>query len=475
MEIQTILFLILNAHACTAIFNVSAEYNLADAAVTVNPVYPPDHEKPRTAPSGRSFAIKRDYITQTDEPIDYNMDETLPNSSSTSNKSREENVFLSFAVRSHLVVSRSNYKGAHPCNNTDLNASKCNRTTFLEIFAVSDEAVLFLKGLVVTRVMPSFYIFIILISLPLNGLALVTFTSRIRVKKPAVIYMSNLACVDLLFTLLLPLKIHYQLNASDWVFGEVACRVLTAAYYCYMYCSILLMMCMSVDRLLAVALPIASLTWRSARKATCVCVLVWLLALAGTVPLLSMTQTVRIKDVGVTCHDALFHDDPTDQLYMYLFSILSCLYYFVPLIVTLVSYFTIIYVLSGKSNRLAKPSSLSEKRRRAVIMVITVLMEFMMCFAPTNGILLYHCVRLATGGNSGEGDSSYVAYLLAVCFGSASVFLDPLLYYYGSSQCRQQIRSVFWWRRAKTKLSNTQTGSSFVSCKYSQASVSVKT
>ncbi|XP_077050336.1 proteinase-activated receptor 1-like [Siphateles boraxobius] len=322
--------------------------------------------------------------------------------------------------------------------------------------SISEEAVLFLKGLVVTRVMPSFYIFIILISLPLNGLALVTFTCRIRVKKPAVIYMSNLACVDLLFTLLLPLKIHYQLNASDWVFGEVACRVLTAAYYCYMYCSILLMMCMSVDRLLAVALPIASLTWRSARKAACVCVLVWLLALAGTVPLLSMTQTVKIKDVGVTCHDVLYQT----QTYVYLFSILSCLYFFLPLVVTLVSYFTIIYVLSVKSKSLATSSS-SDNRRKAVIMVITVLMDFVVCFTPTNGILLYHCVRLATGGNSGEGDSSYVAYLLAVCFGSASVFLDPLLYYYGSSQCRQQIRSMLRREKAKkpTTPSNTQTKS----------------
>ncbi|XP_067280050.1 proteinase-activated receptor 1-like [Pseudorasbora parva] len=306
----------------------------------------------------------------------------------------------------------------------------------------------------VTRVMPSFYIFIVLISLPLNALALVTFTCRIREKKPAVIYMSHLACVDLLFTLLLPLKIHYQLNASDWVFGEVACRVLSAAYYCYMYCSLLLMMCMSVDRLLAVAFPITSLNWRSARKATCVCVLVWLLALAGTVPLLLMRQTLKVNDVGVTCHDALLRNDPSVLYYVYLFSILSCLYFFLPMLVTLVSYFTIIYVLSVKSDRLATSSSSSSSssghRRRAVIMAIAVLIEFVMCFAPTNGILLYHCVRLATGE---DGDSSYTAYLLAVCLGSASVFLDPFLYYYGSSQCRQQIRSVL--RREKAKKPTT--------------------
>ncbi|XP_059398268.1 proteinase-activated receptor 1-like [Carassius carassius] len=378
-------------------------------------------------------------------------------------------------------------KGGHPCNVTDLNEAKCNQTPVL-ILKISKEAVDILKGPMVTRIMPSFYIFIILISLPLNALALVTFTCKIRDKKPAVIYMSHLACVDLLFTLLLPLKIHYQLNASDWVFGEAACRVISAAYYCYMYCSILLMMCISVDRLLAVVLPIPSLTWRKARNASFICTLVWLLALAGTVPLLSVKQTFKIKDVGITCHDALIHDDPTDQLYMYLFFILSCLYYFVPLIVTLVSYSIIIYVLRTKSNQFAKSSSLSEKKRRAVIMAIVVLMVFVMCFAPTNGILLYHCVQLAkmnsrkedssyaatiTEINTKMGDSSYAAYLLAVCLGSLSVFLDPLLYYYGSSQSRQKIKSVFWWRLGKTTLSNsnTQTKSSFVSCEYSQAHV----
>ncbi|KAL1276763.1 hypothetical protein QQF64_036386 [Cirrhinus molitorella] len=132
--------------------------------------------------------------------------------------------------------------------------------------SISNETVHFIKGPVVTYIMPSFYIFIILIGLPLNALALVTFTCRIREKKPAVIYMSHLACVDLLFTLLLPLKIHYQLNASDWVFGEAVCRVLSAAHYCFMYCSILLMMSMSVDRLLAVVFPIAHLNrWRQGK------------------------------------------------------------------------------------------------------------------------------------------------------------------------------------------------------------------
>ncbi|XP_073727585.1 proteinase-activated receptor 1-like [Misgurnus anguillicaudatus] len=338
---------------------------------------------------------------------------------------------------------------------TDQGAVNCNQTIQNpKTFFISKDAVLFLKGLWVTRVMPSFYILLFLISLPLNALALVTFTCKIKGKKPAVIYMSNLACVDLLFTLLLPLKIHYHLNGSVWVFGEVACRVLSAAFYCYMYCSILLMMCMSVDRLLAVVFPVASLTWRTTRNSAYICALVWLLALAGTVPLLSITQTLNIKDVGITCHDALCYNDP-DQMYMNLFSILSCLYFFLPLVITLVCYSSLIYSLSVKSGRLATSSSTSNKRMRAVIMTIATMIEFVVCFAASNAILLYHCVVLITRGISGEANASYMAYMLAVCAGSSSVFLDPLLYYYGSSQCRQQIRSVFWWK--KTQLQSYRT------------------
>ncbi|XP_043090376.1 proteinase-activated receptor 1-like [Puntigrus tetrazona] len=450
MEIKTILFLILSAHACSA-FNISDENSFAVDATTID-LLEVHHKKPQAA-VGRSFSVL--LHTQTDEPIDL-PDSVIPNK--TGNEISRQ-------------ASRSR-KRVPPCIISDTNATKCNQTT-IQIFRISEEAVDFLKSPLVTRIMPSFYIFIILISLPLNALALVAFTCRIQVKKPAVIYMSHLACVDLLFTLLLPLKIHYQLNSSDWVFGEALCRVISAAYYCYMYCSILLMMCMSVDRLLAVVFPIASLTWRSMRKASCVCVLVWLLALAGTVPLLLVRQTFKIKDVGLTCHDALIHSDPKDQQYMYQFSILSIVYFFVPLITTLVSYSTIIYVLHTKCIQFVKSSSLSDKRRRAVIMVITVLMVFVLCFAPSNGILLYHCVRLATGYDHGEGDSSYKAYLIAVCLGSSSVFLDPLLYYYGSSQCRQKISSVFWWRWGKSTSSNScsQSKSSFLSSEYSQARI----
>ncbi|XP_073680140.1 proteinase-activated receptor 1-like [Garra rufa] len=308
------------------------------------------------------------------------------------------------------------------------------------------ETVLLFKGLMITRVMPSFYIFVILLSLPLNGLAVVTFTCKLREKNPAVIYMSHLACVDLLFTLLLPLKIHYQMNGSDWVFGEATCRVLSAAYYCNMYCSILLMMCMSVDRLLAVVFPVASLTWRSTRKATCICTLVWLLALAGIVPFLTLRQTISFQNLGVTCFDVL-DGESFEMFYLCVFLILPFIYFFLPLVIILVSYSTIIYVLCTKLDHSVTSSSSSDNRRKAAIMATAVLTEFVVCFVPSNAILLYHLVTCLVTGSCRT--DTYSAYMLAVCLGSSSVFLDPLLYYYSSSQYREQIHSVFWVCKAK--------------------------
>ncbi|KAA0719805.1 Proteinase-activated receptor 1 [Triplophysa tibetana] len=459
MGLKSILLLTLAAHICTsAIFNDSLEDEPSRSQRNMT-------RNPQKAPSGRSFAVKEIYETQTYEPIDYidPPDEKL-NDSFIDKNTRQGRRYSGKAVT---------FDGRLLCNGSNLTAMNCNRT---KAYSISDDAVLFLKGPLVTRVMPSFYILIFIIGLPLNALALLTFTCKIKEKKPAVIFMSNLACVDLLFTLLLPLKIHYHLNGSHWVFGEAACRVLTSAFYCYMYCSILLMMCIGMDRLVAVVFPVTSLTWRKKSYSVYACALVWVLALVGTVPLLSVTQTFNIKHLGVTCHDALLYENTADQTYVFQFSILTCVYYFLPLVVTLACYSTIIRVLSAKSGRLATSSSSTiNKRRRAVIMIIAVLTEFLVCFAPTNGILLYHCVLLATGGVGGEGNTSYMTYMLALCAGSSSVFLDPLLYYYGSSQCRQKINSWFWWKKSESSFSNSysMTKSSHASCEYSQAHIKV--
>lgn len=316
-------------------------------------------------------------------------------------------------------------------------------------FIVSEEAKGFLQGRLATSFVPTVYTLVFIISVPLNLVTMVMFVHHIRPRKPAVIYMLNLACADLLFGLLLPFKIAYHYHGNNWIYGSFMCRVVTAAFYCNMYCSVLLMTCISIDRFLAVVYPMNSLTWRSPQTASAVCAAMWLLALGGVAPLLVSGQTMYLSELGITtCHDVQ-DVEKLQAYYLYFFPIYSSIFFFIPLVFTTVCYVRIIQALAAANveNR--------SRKTRAVVMAVTVLMVFVVCFTPTNIILMVHYVQLFHKSS----DSSYQAYLLSMCLGSLSCCLDPVLYYFGSSQCQKQVAALFRCRQLARAESSSETQS----------------
>lgn len=316
-------------------------------------------------------------------------------------------------------------------------------------YYVSDEAKRFLQSRLATSFVPTVYTLIFIVSVPLNLAAMLIFVRHIRPRKPAVIYMLNLACADLLFGLLLPFKMAYRYHGNNWIYGSFMCRVVTAAFYCNMYCSVLLIMCISIDRFLAVVYPLNSLTWRSPQTASAVCVAVWLLAIGGVSPLLISGQTIYLSDLDITtCHDV--QDEETLQAYyLYFFPIYSSAFFFIPLIFTVACYVRIIQTLAevNVENR--------SRKTRAVVMAVVVLVVFVVCFTPTNIILMVHYVQLSHKSS----DSSYKAYLLSMCVGSISCCLDPIIYYFGSSQCQKQVAAVLRCGRLAQAVSSSATES----------------
>ncbi|XP_040914414.1 proteinase-activated receptor 1-like [Toxotes jaculatrix] len=313
-----------------------------------------------------------------------------------------------------------------------------NITKRLEI---SEEARLFLSGSVSTILIPSFYTLVCLISMPINICAVVAFTLRIRPKKPAAIYMLNLACADLIFAMLLPFKISYHFSGNNWIFGPLMCRVVTAAFYWNMYCSVLLIACISVDRLLAVVYPIDSLSWRRPRNSVVACVSMWILSFVGSVPLVLSEQTVHLSQLNITtCHDVQSADKVIWNYRIYLIT-LCCALFFLPMLVTVASYTRVIWSLSRVSGAVLGHS---RRRTRAVVMALTVLVMFVLCFMPTNCLLLAHYLQFNEGVKKSEEtpDGSYAAYLVFMCLGSLNCVLDPLVYYFGSSQCQRQLSSA---------------------------------
>lgn len=167
-----------------------------------------------------------------------------------------------------------------------------------------------------------------------------------------------------------------------------------------------------------------------------------------------------VLQVGTTCHDVL---NPKDLDYLKIFVSISCLFVFLPLVVSLTCYGAVLHTLMPKMSfkGAVSSSSLSKKqRKRATIMVLAVSLEFVMCFVPTNVILLLHCWLLSVDEKTANADELYAAYMLAVCLGSSSACMDPLLYYFGSSQCRRQISAAVCWKKEKRTTATSRSCSS---------------
>lgn len=345
-------------------------------------------------------------------------------------------------------------------NNTTSSRSRLGNNTTISRPRLSETALQFLTSPLSTILIPSFYTLVFVISVPINLAALVAFAHGIRPKKPAAIYMLNLACADLLFALALPLKISYHFSGNDWSFGPLLCRVVTAAFYWNMYCTVLLIACISVDRLLAVVYPIDSLAWRRPRNTVIACSAMWVLSLAGSVPLVLSEQTVRIRELNITtCHE--MQSVKLVDYNKYYFLALCGALFVLPLLVTVASYSRVIWSLSRVPRGIP---GRSRRRTRAIVMAVTVLVIFILCFAPTNFLLLAHYLQFNSGSEirstEDAPDNSYAAYLVFLCLGSLNCLLDPLLYYFGSSQCQRQLSKALRCNRNPEDIASSRGSSS---------------
>ncbi|KAM6289714.1 proteinase-activated receptor 1 [Aegotheles albertisi] len=317
---------------------------------------------------------------------------------------------------------------------------------------VSVQTARYLTSPWLTRFVPSVYTLVLVLSLPLNITAILVFLKKMKIEKPAVIYMLNLALADVLFVSVLPFKIAYHFSGHDWAFGPQMCRFITAAFYCNMYCSIMLMTSISFDRFLAVVYPMQSLRWRTLTRASLICFIIWLVAVTGVIPLVIREQTMEISTLNVTtCHDVLTESE-LHGYYLHFFSIFSSVFFVVPFIISTVCYVCIIRCLSSSTI-----AANQNKKTRALLLCVAVFSVFVICFGPTNVLLLIHYINFSYDNSL---EYLYFAYLLSVCISSISCCIDPFIYYYASSQYQRQLFSLFKCKKAFDPNSSNSSGQS---------------
>ncbi|KAJ8386824.1 hypothetical protein AAFF_G00166190, partial [Aldrovandia affinis] len=122
----------------------------------------------------------------------------------------------------------------------------------------------------------------------LNSLALYVFCFRAVPRTASLIYTVNLAITDLLVGLSLPARIVLYYSGGTCL----ACSYIHIfSYFVNMYCSILFLTCICVDRYLAIVQADASRRWRSPAVAKGASICVWLFAIVVTYSSLSSAFT----------------------------------------------------------------------------------------------------------------------------------------------------------------------------------------
>ncbi|KAK2818668.1 hypothetical protein Q5P01_024229 [Channa striata] len=305
---------------------------------------------------------------------------------------------------------------------------------------LSPHALDILTSRLTTVFLPVIYIIVIVVALPTNAMAIWVFLFRTKKKHPSSIFMANLALADLLFVIWLPLKIAYHFNGNNWIYGEGLCKVLVAFFYGNMYCSIFFITCISVQRYWAVVYPLSK-PEKGNCKAVAVAIAVWVLVWLLTIPLYLYDQVVPVANLQVlTCHDVTRPSQK--KVAAGYFLTMGTLGFIIPTVVCTTS-----YVLKLKALRNSTADAgITKKRRKAVVLIVTVLAMFLVCFAPSNIMLLVHYILLLKG----VANNLYGFYITTLCLASLNSCVDPFVYYFISEDFREQVKNTFLCRSQRT-------------------------
>lgn len=288
--------------------------------------------------------------------------------------------------------------------------------------------------------MPLFYSVVFLVGLLGNSLALHVIRPNLKKMNSTTLYSLNLVISDILFTLSLPVRIVYYALGFHWPLGEALCKISGLIFYINTYAGVNFMTCLSVDRFIAVVLPLPFARLRKISNVRYICVGVWLLVLAQTLPLVGMPMTNKERDGFITCMEYP-NFETVDHVATILIGAVF-LGYVVPVVTILVCYSILCSKLhfSAKSNHLTEKSGRS---RKAIGVICCVSLVFIVCFSPYHiDILQYMIRKLVSSPDCADLTAFQVSLHITVCLMNLNSCLDPFIYFFACKGYKRKLRKL---------------------------------
>ena len=316
---------------------------------------------------------------------------------------------------------------------------------------------------------------IVILGLLGNLLVIVTYAFYKKTKSMTDVYLLNVAVADVLFVVVLPLIIYNEQN--NWAMGVIACKVLRGAYSLNLYSGMFLLGCISGDRYLAIVCASSSryLRSRTLVYSHAICLVVWVMALLLSLPTIIYSQlyyynpetlmvdltnsTVTIPPLGgnLSPHNASTEMDPDmwsweedefaeppqecilvfdeTQVVMKILipSLQMAIGFLLPLMVMVFCYTCVILTLLKARNF---------QRLRAVRVVLTVMLVFILCHLPYNLTLLVYTITLWDQKECSAEISLQMGLHITQTLAYLHCCLNPFLYAFVGVRFRSHFKKV---------------------------------
>ncbi|XP_057705933.1 P2Y purinoceptor 4 [Corythoichthys intestinalis] len=283
--------------------------------------------------------------------------------------------------------------------------------------------------------LPVCYSLVFAAGLALNAAALWTF-AKMRPWNASAVFMFHLALSDFLYVLSLPTLIYYYANRSHWPFGVVACKIVRFLFYANLYCSILLLTCISVHRYMGICHPIKALTLLKARHAHLTCAAVWMVVAVCLVPKLVFVTTSK-RDNDTLCHDTTSRD--AFRHYVDYSSAVMVLLFGLPFLVIVVCYCLMARTLRSSANLAS--------RGKSVKLIAVVLIVFAVSFVPFHITrTIYYTARVLKLDCQTLNVVNFT-YKITRPLASLNSCIDPVLYLLAGDRYRAQMLYALTGRR----------------------------
>ncbi|KAM9839714.1 uracil nucleotide/cysteinyl leukotriene receptor [Aulostomus maculatus] len=287
----------------------------------------------------------------------------------------------------------------------------------------------------------TFYILVFTIGVPSNTLALWAFFHQNAVSS-ARVFLRHLSIADISYIFILPMRIVYHLSKGYWPFGHVLCQLVGFLIYLNMYCSLYLMSLISLDRLIAVVLPLKSQSIRKAVFAKRAVAILWVLVMSCMSPIL-FSKRNKTNSTGI-CQE-LYLESPSPGAMAS-----SVVAFVIPLTTIVVSY--ILILLKLRSVKQQKDRQVKDK---AIKMIIVILVNFLFAFVPyhvSRVIYIKRCSHMTATSCESLGRANRVTAALMCVSG----ILDPVMYFFLNRAYKDRWIQLFCKKKARHSLSTNE-------------------